>query len=71
MFVLLIYYIYLYVIISNKLIFRCSVAFFPLTMGDHVFVGERSVVSAGIVGNYVYIGKNCVIVSINDKMVLI
>jgi dynactin-5 len=33
-------------------------------MGDHVFVGERSVVSAAVVGSYVYIGKNCVIVSI-------
>jgi dynactin-5 len=44
--------------------FNFSVAFFPLTMGDHVFVGERSVVSAAVVGSYVYIGKNCVIVSI-------
>ena len=33
-------------------------------MGDHVFVGERSVVNAAVVGSYVYIGKNCVIVSI-------
>lgn len=40
----------------------CSVAFFPLAMGDHVFVGEKSIVNAAIVGNYVYIGKNCVIV---------
>jgi len=32
-------------------------------MGDHVFVGERSVVNAAVVGSYVYIGKNCVIVS--------
>ena len=40
-----------------------SVAFFPLHMGDHVFVGEHSVISAAVVGSYVYIGKNCVIVS--------
>lgn len=32
-------------------------------MGDHVFVGENSVVSAAMVGSYVYIGNNVVIVS--------
>lgn len=31
-------------------------------MGDHVFVGENSVVSAAMVGSYVYIGNNVVIV---------
>ncbi|KAJ9599800.1 hypothetical protein L9F63_026349, partial [Diploptera punctata] len=41
--------------------FSKGVAFFPLHMGDHVFVGERSVVNAAVVGSYVYIGKNCVI----------
>lgn len=40
------------------------VAFFPLSMGDHVFVGENSVVNAAAVGSYVHIGKNVVIVSI-------
>lgn len=35
-------------------------------MGDHVFVGEKSIVNAAIVGNYVYIGKNCVIVSMSN-----
>lgn len=44
--------------------FFLSVAFFPLYMGDHVFVGENSVVSAAMVGSYVYIGNNVVIVSI-------
>lgn len=39
------------------------VAFFPLTMGEHVFIGERSIVNAAMVGSHVYIGKNCVIVS--------
>lgn len=39
-------------------------AFFPLTMGDHVYVGERSVINAAVVGSYVYIGKNVVIVSV-------
>ena len=39
------------------------VAFFPLHIGDHVFIGEDSIVNAAQVGNYVHIGKNCVIVS--------
>lgn len=41
--------------------FSRGVAFFPLTMGDHVFVGERAVVNAAIVGSNVYIGKDAVI----------
>ncbi|GLV35621.1 Dynactin 5 p25 subunit [Carabus blaptoides fortunei] len=41
--------------------FSKGVAFFPLSMGDHVFVGENSVVNAAQVGSYVHIGKNVVI----------
>ncbi|XP_045536615.1 dynactin subunit 5 [Papilio machaon] len=41
--------------------FSKGVAFFPLQMGDHVFVGENTVVNAAVVGSYVYIGKNVVI----------
>ena len=41
----------------------CSVAFFPLHIGDHVLIEEGSVVNAAQVGSYVHIGKNCVIVS--------
>jgi dynactin-5 len=44
-----------------ELFFR--VAFFPLHIGDHVFIGEDSIVNAAQVGSYVHIGKNCVIVS--------
>lgn len=40
-------------------------------MGDHVFVGENTVVNAAVVGSYVYIGKNVVIVSINNILHLI
>ncbi len=40
-----------------------SVAFFPLHIGDHVFVEEDSVINAAQIGSYVHIGKNCVIVS--------
>lgn len=57
-----------YCIISKNAIIRPpfkkfsrGVAFFPLTMGDHVFVGERAVINAAIVGSYIYIGKNAVI----------
>ena len=39
-----------------------SVAFFPLQIGDHVFIGEGSIVNAAVVNSYVYIGKNVVIV---------
>lgn len=42
-----------------------SVAFFPLHIGDHVFIDDDSIVNAAQVGSYVHIGKNCVIVSIN------
>ncbi|CAH1408325.1 unnamed protein product [Nezara viridula] len=41
--------------------FSKGVAFFPLHMGDHVYVGEGSIVNAASVGSYVYIGKNVVI----------
>lgn len=57
-----------YCIISKEAVIRPpykkfskGVAFFPLTMGDHVYVGERSVINAAVVGSYVYIGKNVVI----------
>lgn len=42
----------------------CRVAFFPLHIGDHVFIEEDCVVNAAQIGSYVHIGKNCVIVSV-------
>lgn len=48
---------------AEILLFLFRVAFFPLHMGDHVFVGENSVVNAAAVGSFVYIGNNVVIVS--------
>ena len=39
------------------------VAFFPLQIGDHVFIGDNSIVNAAVVNSYVYIGKNVTIVS--------
>ncbi|XP_034949357.1 dynactin subunit 5 [Chelonus insularis] len=57
-----------YCIISKNVVIRPpfkkfskGVAFFPLQMGDHVFIGERTVINAAVVGSYVYIGKNVVI----------
>lgn len=44
--------------------FSKGVAFFPLQIGDHVFIGEGAIVSAASIGSYVYIGKNAVVVSV-------
>lgn len=41
--------------------FSKGVAFFPLHVGDHVFINEDTIVNAAHIGSYVYIGKNCVI----------
>lgn len=43
------------------------VAFFPLHIGDHVFIEEDCVVNAAQIGSYVHIGKNCVIVSAETR----
>ncbi|KAL1857203.1 hypothetical protein Plec18167_004677 [Paecilomyces lecythidis] len=36
-------------------------SFYPLKIGDHVFVGERAVVEAASVGNHVHIGREAVV----------
>eukprot|EP00794_Sanderia_malayensis_P009287 gene9287-10267_t len=41
--------------------FSKGVAFFPLHIGDHVFIEEDCVINAAQVGSHVYIGKNCII----------
>lgn len=33
----------------------------PLRLGDHVFVGQNSVVQAATVGNHVRIGRDCMV----------
>lgn len=38
--------------------------YFALQIGDHVHIGEQSVIQAAIIGSYVHIGKNVVVVSI-------
>jgi dynactin-5 len=41
--------------------FKGSITFFPLTIGDNVFVGDDTVIAAASIGSCVHIGKNCVI----------
>ncbi|KAK4472575.1 hypothetical protein MN116_003815 [Schistosoma mekongi] len=41
--------------------FSKGVAFFPLHIGDNVFIEDDSIVNAAQIGSYVHIGKNCVI----------
>lgn len=36
-------------------------SYHPLKLADHVFIGTNSIVEAGMVGNKVHIGQNCVI----------
>ena len=42
--------------------FSKGIAFFPMHIGDHVYIGEGAVVSAAVIGSFVYIGKNAIIV---------
>ncbi|XP_031623219.1 dynactin subunit 5 [Contarinia nasturtii] len=57
-----------YCVISQKAVIRpaykqfsTGIAFFPLVIGEHVYIGEGAVVSAASIGSYVYIGKNAII----------
>lgn len=57
-----------YCVISKRAVIRPpfkkfskGVAFFPLQIGDHVFIGEDTVINAAHIGSFVYIGNNCVI----------
>ncbi|KAM0189737.1 hypothetical protein ACHAPA_008541 [Fusarium lateritium] len=42
-------------------IYKGAFTYMPLRIGDHVFVGQGTVVQAAAVGNHVQIGKGCVI----------
>ncbi|CAG8779828.1 11753_t:CDS:2, partial [Racocetra fulgida] len=37
--------------------------YYPMKIGDHVTIGEGSIVEAATIGSFVHIGKNCVIVN--------
>ena len=41
--------------------FAKGVAFFPMQIGDHVFIEDESVINAASIGSFVHIGKNSVI----------
>lgn len=51
--------------------FYCRGAFYPLQIGDNVIIGENAIINASAIGSYVFIGKNCVIVSFNVTIVII
>lgn len=36
-------------------------SYYPLKIGDHVFIGENTVVEAAVIGSNVHIGRDCVI----------
>ncbi|KAG0236761.1 hypothetical protein BGW41_000352 [Actinomortierella wolfii] len=42
-------------------VYRGVFSYYPLKIGDHVTIGEGSVVQAAQIGSFVQIGKNCVI----------
>lgn len=42
-------------------IYKGVFTYMPLRLGDHVFIGQGSVIQAASVGNHVSIGKGCVI----------
>eukprot|EP01066_Platyproteum_vivax_P008820 Platyproteum_vivax@DN3798_c0_g1_i1.p1 len=41
--------------------YKGGYAFFPMSIGDYVCVGNNSIVSAAVIGSYVDIGDDCVI----------
>ncbi|KPM39043.1 hypothetical protein AK830_g7488 [Neonectria ditissima] len=42
-------------------IYKGAYTFMPLRIGDHVFVGQGTIVQAASVGNHVHIGKGCTV----------
>ncbi|KAI5291143.1 hypothetical protein KEM54_006133 [Ascosphaera aggregata] len=55
-------------------LYHGSFSYFPLKIGDHVFIGERAVVEAANIGSHVHIGADAVIGSmaiIKDLVVVL
>ncbi|KAI1939645.1 hypothetical protein LOZ66_002961 [Ophidiomyces ophidiicola] len=40
---------------------RGTHSYYPLKIGDHVFIGERAVIEAASIGNHVHVGKDAVV----------
>ncbi|KAG0232293.1 hypothetical protein BGW42_008259 [Actinomortierella wolfii] len=50
------------IVLGGKvLVYIIVFSYYPLKIGDHVTIGEGSVVQAAQIGSFVQIGKNCVI----------
>lgn len=41
--------------------YKGTFSYYPMKIGDHVSIGEGSIVEAATIGSFVHIGKNCVI----------
>eukprot|EP00820_Chromera_velia_P019961 Cvel_28668.t1-p1 / transcript=Cvel_28668.t1 / gene=Cvel_28668 / organism=Chromera_velia_CCMP2878 / gene_product=Dynactin subunit 5, putative / transcript_product=Dynactin subunit 5, putative / location=Cvel_scaffold3797:334-3049(-) / protein_length=175 / sequence_SO=supercontig / SO=protein_coding / is_pseudo=false len=41
--------------------YKGGFAYFPMTVGDYVMIGDNSVVSAALIGSFVDIGEDCII----------
>jgi len=46
-------------------VFNSGFSYYPMKIGDHVTIGEGTIVQAATIGSFVSIGKNCVIVSLS------
>lgn len=43
-------------------VYKDLFSYYPVRMGDYVYIGEQSIVEAASIGSYVIIGSNCTIV---------
>ncbi|KAI9227757.1 MAG: dynactin subunit P25 [Piptocephalis tieghemiana] len=41
--------------------YKGSFGYYPMKIGDHVHIGEGSIVEAASIGSFVHIGRNCII----------
>lgn len=41
--------------------FKGQFSYYPMRIGDHVWVGDGAIVEAGSIGNHVYVGKDAVV----------
>ncbi|CAG8451960.1 5908_t:CDS:2 [Funneliformis caledonium] len=48
--------------------YKGTFSYYPMKIGDHVSIGEGSIVEAATIGSFVHIGKNCVIGVFVDEL---